>query len=598
MINNRGRTHFDKVRSQIEDLGYRALNLSGTELFDDNVPSEAYTGKRIMSFGLVKKPLVILWEEKSHLDFVSPLPTAVAASLFGRWGVILYTILINERSTKIFNNKAGVEIDDLQALISPAGQETEGLDIGYRKELALEQLRSPYQKLQSFLDYIHNRIYGTPGAGVTSTNDCIDEISKLIFIRAYLNETRDPNGEWAWKKRDLNGLREFFERMKDGSGSNVADDRFTGIFTPYDHLRLSNKKLLRELLEGLDEFWRTDIKADILGRVYDVFLRGKFHSGAGLGVYLTPKTVVGAMVSLTLSELSHGDLSHYILSGEANNLRICDPCCGTGSFLLGIVNRLRAALDRIDMPSKERSVFEEHLLHRTIHGADSNASMTLKCKINLLLYGISHNSVHLVTNSLTEDLWPPASFDVILTNPPFKQRGYNREAQPEVWRRFSEQPFQGKSTRSMALAPDSRGRWKPVKSIDPAILFLDYCLYLLKPKGLLCIVLPNGILSSKSLEYVRRYFFGKSSGLDNSGPCAYPLAVVSLPTLTFDLAGSHVKTSFLLLRKAGFEEEDVGCLMAKAAHIGFIVKNKREIFVPQNDLPSIVLRYQELILTR
>ncbi len=67
------------------------------------------------------------------------------------------------------------------------------------------------------------------------------------------------------------------------------------------------------------------------------------------------------------------------------------------------------------------------------------------------------------------------------------------------------------SSEKLALGakPDSKGKWKTVNSIDPAVLFIDRCLQLLKPGGRLLIVLPDGILCNSGDRYVREYLMGK-----------------------------------------------------------------------------------------
>ncbi len=68
------------------------------------------------------------------------------------------------------------------------------------------------------------------------------------------------------------------------------------------------------------------------------------------------------------------------------------------------------------------------------------------------------------------------------------------------------------TTAGLALGskPDSKGNWQPVgATIDPAVLFIDRCLQLLKPGGRLLIVLPDGILCNSGDRYVREYIMGK-----------------------------------------------------------------------------------------
>ena len=116
-------------------------------------------------------------------------------------------------------------------------------------------------------------------------------------------------------------------------------------------------------------------------------------------------------------------------------------------------------------------------------------------------------------------------FDVILTNPPFgaviKQ---------------SELPY---------LENYELGRGNASQKTE--ILFLERCFDFLKwETGKLAIILPDGILTNPSLQYVRDYIERHFQ----------ILAVVSLPQIAFSHYGAGVKTSILFLRKFSEQEYD------------------------------------------
>ena len=84
--------------------------------------------------------------------------------------------------------------------------------------------------------------------------------------------------------------------------------------------------------------------ADILGNVYEHFLGSVIRLTPGHraeveqkpevrkagGVYYTPKYIVDYIVEHTVGALCEGKTP-----GEIAKLRILDPACGSGSFLLG-----------------------------------------------------------------------------------------------------------------------------------------------------------------------------------------------------------------------------------------------------------------------
>jgi hypothetical protein len=120
---------------------------------------------------------------------------------------------------------------------------------------------------------------------------------------------------------------------------------------------------------------------------------------------------------------------------------------------------------------------------------------------------------------------------------------------------------------------------------DPALLFLDRNLQLLKPGGLLLIVLPDGLLGPV-YAYAHRYILEKAA----------LRAVVSLPRDTFALSGTVAKTSFLCLQKRAPDVEPRPVFVAIADHVGYIKKGLVQVPDPEgNDLPAIAQTYADLL---
>ena len=150
------------------------------------------------------------------------------------------------------------------------------------------------------------------------------------------------------------------------------------------------------------------------------------------------------------------------------------------------------------------------------------------------------------------------------------------------------------SALALGAKPDAKGRWKPVNSVDPAVLFIDRCLQLLKPGGRLLIVLPDGILCNSGDRYVREYLMGTKDEATGQfiGGKAVVKAVVSLPPVTFRLSGAGAKTSFIYLQKKRPGDEQGPVFMAVADGVGFDVKQNKEVVTGENDLVRIVEAYK------
>jgi type I restriction-modification system DNA methylase subunit len=131
-------------------------------------------------------------------------------------------------------------------------------------------------------------------------------------------------------------------------------------------------------------------------------------------------------------------------------------------------------------------------------------------------------------------------FDFIITNPPFgsvikqTEQAYLREygfaMKAEDW-----------------LNPKSRVT--PRESQSTEILFIEQCHRFLREGGYLAIVVPDGILTNSSLQYVR-------DGIEEKFRI---VGVVSMPQTAFQATGAGVKSSVLFLRKHATETTDKIC---------------------------------------
>ena len=114
-------------------------------------------------------------------------------------------------------------------------------------------------------------------------------------------------------------------------------------------------------------------------------------------------------------------------------------------------------------------------------------------------------------------------------------------------------------------------------------MFIERCIEFLKAgTGQMAIVLPDGILSNSTLQYVRDFLMER----------AQILAVISLPQFTFTHFGAGVKSSLVFVRKKG-EKEKLGrykIFMAIAEHIGYDATGKKD---KQNDLDPTILKEYE-----
>lgn len=449
-------------------------------------------------------------------------------------------------------------------------------------------------------DQIHELIY-TNKDGVSSVNEAIDEVSKMIFIKMAIEKLarRQKTGTLGSADRRLlaDAQRVFsVETVDSEDGVEQIQGLFArikthpdfNIFEPYEVLRLENRNVLRRIIGSLNGFNMIGAGHDMLGRAFDVFLRGKFEGKGGLGVYLTPREVCDCMVEMAFADLDDNDDLLRTDSDGLPSFRIGDPFCGSGGLLIRALEKYRYRLFNMPLPDGFKRDLWEKIKGSCFIGADNSPGMVLKARMNMMAYGDGHSRIHRVGDSFTTDVLESGSFDLILTNPPFGKGKINQRNNPGLL----EQYFQ-RGERMLGSKPNRSGEWKLLKSQDPAILAIDRCLELLRPGGRLVIVLPDGILSNSGEQYVRDYLLGvkvSQPGRFRGGRTVIK-AVVSLPPVTFGLSGANAKTSFLYLQKKLAGDEQGAIFMAIANAVGFDVKSNREIPIDRNDLLEIARTY-------
>jgi hypothetical protein len=185
-------------------------------------------------------------------------------------------------------------------------------------------------------------------------------IDRIVFLR--ICEDRGIE-EYGRLMSLLNGI-DAYKRLC--QFFRLADDKYnSGLFhfrgekdrpEPPDDLSLNvflDDKTLKEIVKNLyypdSPYEFSVLPADILGQVYEQFLGKVIHLSAGHratiedkpevkkagGVFYTPRYIVDYIVKNTVGKLLKGKTPK-----QTANLKILDPACGSGSFLIGAYQRL------------------------------------------------------------------------------------------------------------------------------------------------------------------------------------------------------------------------------------------------------------------
>ncbi|MCM3392575.1 N-6 DNA methylase [Cytobacillus oceanisediminis] len=405
-----------------------------------------------------------------------------------------------------------------------------------------------------------------------------DEIAKILFMKVFAerNLKADMKGNIFTLDYIEQGERfnpdyifDIFEKTK----LEFGRDR---LFKKYEKINLKINTI-KSIIEKLERYNLSATSTDVKGIAFEKFL-GKTFRGE-IGQFFTPRKIVEFMVDIV---------------NPQENDTICDPASGSGGFLIRVFEKVRnEILKSVDEQYKEMKINIENikdksgeekalllteafddlyteldpsktgsriwkLSNRCIYGTDANERMARTSKMNMIMHGDGHGGIHhhdgfLNVNGIFEE-----RFDIILTNPPFGQIIDNNDEvqtnQVEVDEhliKHYKQVYGEKYEKSQLIIQRNLG--KPIiklfslpksNSIKTEVLFIERCLNLLKPGGKLGIVVPEGILNTPSMSYVREFTEDR----------AFLRGVVSLPLDTFASTGAKVKTSILFIQK--FTEEE------------------------------------------
>jgi type I restriction enzyme M protein len=237
--------------------------------------------------------------------------------------------------------------------------------------------------------------------------DYTEQITYLLFLKLAWEQRGKQGGceippAYSWGKlitiRDNAKLAATYQwalkKLSEQSGLLAL------IFTK-PQSKINDPAKLRRLVDMINaQEWST-LDYDVKGEIYEGLLaRNAEDVRGGAGQYFTPRPIIRAIVQVMRPEPT---------------MRIADPACGTGGFLLAAHEYLiksNPALDR----EKKRFLNED-----AIHGTDIVPSVARLCAMNLYLHGLGGGKKLLVEigDSLVKK---PSPADMILTNPPFGKK--------------------------------------------------------------------------------------------------------------------------------------------------------------------------------
>ncbi len=391
--------------------------------------------------------------------------------------------------------------------------------------------------------------------GQLNPSEAFDELDKLIFCKIWderkprrLGEPYDfqiitipKTVEQDERKRRLMENNNLFKRIK--ALYEEGRKRDAEVFR--DNIRLTPEKI-RTVVSYLESVNLGETDLDSKGRAFETFM-GSFFRG-NFGQYFTPREIVKFIIDVLPIK---------------NDSKVLDTSCGSGGFLLYALNKVREQATKYypNYKTEPRENLRWHsywhdFAEKNLFGIEISEQISRAAKMNMIIHDDGHTNVITSDGLISDEAifsktgnkgFKYGTFDFIITNPPFGStirqseqaylKTYQLGKKEEDWLAEKVQPESNRDSQSTE------------------VLFIEQDYKFLKEGGYLAIVLPDGVLTNSSMQYVRTQI----------EDWFRIVAVISMPQTAFTANGAGVKSSVLFLRK--WKQEETNRLVQKKKDI-------------------------------
>ena len=412
----------------------------------------------------------------------------------------------------------------------------------------------PREDLITAIKKCHQTLWG---GGRLSPPTAFGELCKLIFVKISDEQKPRKKGE------------PYQFQIKTHEPSSKLAERINAL---YDEQKVKDPEVFTESIKVDDRVLRTVVShlesinlnktdLDVKGVAFEQFMDGFFKGD--FGQYFTPRPIIEFAVKMMKPE---------------HDWNVLDPSCGSGGFLLHALDYMRKeAGEYYEKGSVDYFNYWHDFASKHLYGIEINDEIARVAKMNMIVHDDGHTNVisfdaldsidkmHEHNRGFMQD-----HFDLILTNPPFGSTI-----------NLAEKPYL--SSFELGNTYDKKGKAKPRKNQSSEVLFIERIWDFLKPgTGKAAIVLPDGILTNSSSQYVRDFILEKFQ----------LLAVVSLPQCAFAHFGAGVKASVIFVRKRTADEtpnDNEAIFMAAPELIGYDATGRKT----ESQFDEIIQKYEE-----
>ena len=402
----------------------------------------------------------------------------------------------------------------------------------------------------------HNALWA---GGELNPSEAFDELDKLIFCKIWDERKPRRRGEpYHFQVFHEEIPKKATEDEKKAIEEKISVALYERVIALYaegktrdpevfkDNIRLNHEKV-KTVVSYLEDINLGETDLDSKGKAFETFMGSYFRGD--FGQFFTPRNIVKFIVSVL--PITHES-------------KVLDSSCGSGGFLLYALDKVRKeASEYYENGSAKHHRHWHDFAEKQLFGIEINEQIARTAKMNMIIHDDGHTNVIASDGLLTSeamiaksgnDGFTYGSFDYIITNPPFGSSVKQNE------KAYLHQYSLGNKDVSWLDIGNSAVKGRATQSTE--VLFIEQDYNFLKEGGFLAIVLPDGVLTNSSMQYVR----------DNIEKWFRIVAVVSMPQTAFAHTGAGVKSSVLVLRKwsnATHEE-----IKVKEEELQSIIKDK------------------------
>jgi len=375
--------------------------------------------------------------------------------------------------------------------------------------------------------------------GQLNPSEAFDELDKLIFCKIWDERMPRRMGE-PYDFQIITVPKE--DEKNEAKRRQIENDNlYKRVMALYEEGRKKDKEVFRDNIRLTPEKIRTvvgylesvnigETDLDSKGRAFETFM-GSFFRG-NFGQYFTPREIVKFIVDVLPIE---------------HDSKVLDTSCGSGGFLLYALNKVRNKASEL-YPNYSKDVrqydrwfkYWHDFAEKNLYGIEISEQISRAAKMNMIIHDDGHTNV-ITSDGLVSDEtiitktnnqgFKYGTFDFIITNPPF---GSTVRQSEQAYLKTYQLGKKEEDWLAVATPPQNIRDGQSTE-----VLFIEQDYKFLKEGGFLAIVLPDGILTNSSMQYVRTQI----------EDWFRIVAVVSMPQTAFMANGAGVKSSVLFLKK-------------------------------------------------